>query len=745
MPVLQMQQMQQLLQQNTYHVALETTNKSFIDMYYYLINIGIPKEKANFMLRTYDQALIGVDPFDPNLNTVMKGRIAVECGRNVWYFVRECVRVSTPAGKIRFKLHRANMAQIYLFERNYPIYELCPRQHGKTIGSDVCFLWVYNFSARNSEILFYHKDHGGSKSNLKTLKELRDNLPEYLQMKADSFGINGKKVKVPNTIETSSNIITNNKILTLPSARSKENADKIARGRSSAFIYFDEFAFMPYNKDIYAAAIPAYKTVANIAKNVGAHYGIMITTTPGDLTTEEGTYAFTTMNMATPWRDEYYAKSDQELRALHDANENSPFFLIRYTYQQLGSGEAYFKEMVIDLQKDWAKIRREVLLEWAQMSDNSPFNKEDLIKIKDFCRQPIRTIFFGKQGQYQFNVYEDIDLRYPPIIGVDVSGALYNDSSAITIIDSKTTRVVADFNCNYIPADDLADILYTLATRYMPNCCISVERNGGFGIAVLQRLCKTSIKKNLYYEIKDKVIEESFNGVHMNRKKARVKVYGTDSTKEVRARMIEILYERVSLHKDKFISPILHHELETLEVDKHGKVQAISPNHDDQIFSYLHALRVWYEGEDLANRYGIRKNTIKTDEDVEIESDTLERETELENLDFNQISSDDSDPIIQHQKQFFAQATAAKLMADYNKNSYENEQRDFEIALNMNRPLKEAYAKKYNIDIDSMQQTTSFVDMPDDIYGAVYDDDDVKARKQLELHGNLFNAFNNIN
>lgn len=231
----------------------------------------------------------------------------------------------------------------------------------------------------------------------------------------------------------------------------------------------------------------------------------------------------------------------------------------------------------------------------------------------------------------------------------------------------------------------------------------------------------------------------------MNRKKARVKVYGVDTTKEVRARMIELLYERVSLHKDKFISPILHHELETLEVDKHGKVQAISPNHDDQIFSYLHALRVWYEGEDLANRYGIRKNTIKTDEDVEVESDTLERETELENLDFNQITSDDSDPIIQQQRQFFAQATAAKLRVDYDKHVYENEQRDFEIALSMNKDLKEAYAKKYNIDIDSMQQTTSFVDMPDDIYGAVYDnEDEMMIRKQIELHGNLYNAFTSI-
>ena len=66
-------------------------------------------------------------------------------------------------------------------------------------------------------------------------------------------------------------------------------------------------------------------------------------------------------------------------------------------------------------------------------------------------------------------------------------------------------------------------------------------------------MCKTSIKKNLYYEIKDKIFEESYNGVHVARKKARVKVYGTDSTKEVRARMIEILYERMDMHKDKFI------------------------------------------------------------------------------------------------------------------------------------------------------------------------------------------------
>ena len=470
----------QQFQQPSYHVSLETTNKSFIDMYYYLITIGIPKNKADFMLRTYDPMIVGKDPFDPLLPKQIKARIAIECRRNIWYFLRECVKVNTPAGKTRFQLHRANMAEVYLFERNFAIYTTQPRQFGKTIGSCCCFLWIYNFASVNSNILFYHKDHGGSKDNLKTLKELRDNLPDYLQMKAESIGISGKKVKVPNTVETASNIITGNRILTLPSGRSKDQADKIARGKTCTFIYFDEFAFMPYNQTVYSAAYPAWSTASGIAKNANMPYSIIISTTPGDLTTEEGIYAYNMLNEATKWSDDYYKLSYQELKELKEANTNSMFFNVTYTYKQLGRGEEYLREMVIGMNKDWVKIRREVLLEWATTSDNSPFNPEDLSKIKDFCHEPIRQLHFGKHQQYLVNVYEDIDLRYPPIMGVDISGALYNDSSTITIIDSKTTRVVADFNCNFIPADDLADLIYTITTKYMPNVIINAERNGEY-------------------------------------------------------------------------------------------------------------------------------------------------------------------------------------------------------------------------------------------------------------------------
>ncbi len=46
-------------------------------------------------------------------------------------------------------------------------------------------------------------------------------------------------------------------------------------------MWFDEYAFLPYNDTIYMNAAPAYKTAAMIAKQNGAPYSITISTTPG--------------------------------------------------------------------------------------------------------------------------------------------------------------------------------------------------------------------------------------------------------------------------------------------------------------------------------------------------------------------------------------------------------------------------------------------------------------------------------
>ena len=151
----------------------------------------------------------------------------------------------------------------------------------------------------------------------------------------------------------------------------------------------------------------------------------------------------------------------------------------------------------------------------------------------------------------------------------------------------------------------------------MPNAVVNVERNGGFGASVLAKLINSDIKRNLYFEIKDKVIEEQNDGTKVIKRTQKTKVYGLDSTKSKRELLIQILRERVDNHKDKFISKRIYDELVGMEVKRNGKVEHSSNSHDDLVFAYLMAMYVWYEGKDLKEHFNILKTTIKTDEDID--------------------------------------------------------------------------------------------------------------------------------
>lgn len=687
----------------TVYMQLETTNQSFLDMHYLLRDKGIKNNQ--FFLVLYDTDLIGVDPRDPNLSYQMKIKVLKECCFNYWYFLREVVRIPVQGGTvqsgIRYKLHRGNLAMNFLFILNYNQFVELPRQHGKTTAALCRYLWVFNFGTSNSEIMFIHKDHGGSKGNLANLKTYRDALPSYLQM-SSLTGADGKKIRVPNTVETLQHPSNSNKIKTLPSAKNKATANNLGRGCTMPLQYYDEFAFILHNKIIYNAATPAYKTASKNAKMNNSPYGILLTTTPGDLLTDEGNYAYDFRNSATPWSENYYDLNYQELEELRLSNTNSSFFHVKYTYQQLGSGEDYFREMVVDLQKDWQAIRREVLLEWARAASNCPFKQEDLDIIEQYCREPIRTMLFGRAKQYQFNVYEDIDLRYPPIIGVDVAGAMYMDSSAITVVDSKSTTVSATLNCNYIPSDDLAEVIYILVSQYMPNAVINVERNGGFGSSVLQRLIKTSIKNNIYYEIKDKVLEERTNGVTTIRNTQKVKVFGLDSTKDTRARLIEILYDRVAYHKDKFIAPILHHEMRSMEVKKNGKIEHSSNSHDDQVFSYLMAMYVWYDGKNLMENFNIMKNSIRTDEDLEEAFTPLEDmygAVEVIDIETTEVDENENN-VLKDQLEILDEINKTKLFDQFQAEQEKEDELSLSLLFASNPAAKASWIRQNNFDPD---------------------------------------------
>ena len=83
----------------------------------------------------------------------------------------------------------------------------------------------------------------------------------------------------------------------------------------------------------------------------------------------------------------------------------------------------------------------------------------------------------------------------------------------------------------------------------------------GFGASVISLLRKAGITKNLYFEHKEKILEERFEGPGAIKKtKALVKVFGLDSTKNIRELLMEILRERMDNHKDKFVTRQLYDE-----------------------------------------------------------------------------------------------------------------------------------------------------------------------------------------
>lgn len=606
----------------TIYKQMTTKNKSFLDMHHYLKATG-HKNNA-FMLALYDPDLDGIDPHDPNLNTFYKQKVFRECMCNYWYFLREVVRIPSSGAKpMMYKLTRGNMALTFCQILNMNVFMELPRQQGKSVSSAIRFLYVYNFATTNSKIAFLHKNMDGAKDNLQTLKDLRDLLPPYLIMK-EKITPDGKVLRGKNNTTEILNPFNNNDIKVFASATNKAKAASLLRGKTLTMMWYDEYGFLPYNDVIYMNAAPAYKTAAMNAKANGAPFGILITTTPGFMSTDEGKEAYHTKENATKFSEEWYDYTYDQMMKIITSNTKSDFVYIRYTYQELGCSEQWFKEVCVLLKGSWPDIRREILLEWSTGVENSPFREEDLDTIAGLVRQPISITYL--LDRYRFETYLQADTHtYPALIGVDVAASVKRDSSTITVVDSLTTKVLGCLNCNYITQIDLCKCLKHMIDNWMPNAIINVERNG-VGQGVIGILKKMGLTKNLYYEIKDTIVEERQDGVHSYKQKVRTKVYGLNSTAAVRQTLIDILMERVENHKDKIVSPIIYNELLGMEIKKTGKVEHSASTHDDQVFSMLMALYMWYYGVNMAERFGLKKTAIKTDDDIDDRLDFLDEE-----------------------------------------------------------------------------------------------------------------------
>ena len=261
-----------------------------------------------------------------------------------------------------------------------------------------------------------------------------------------------------------------------------------------------------------------------------------------------------------------------------------------------------------------------------------------------------------------------------------------------------------------------------------------ISKHQGYGSTVISKLIKMGLKKNLYYEIKDVTVEERQDGIHAYKQKIRTKVFGLNSTKEVRKLLIDILIERVENHKDKIISPIIYNELLGMEIKRNGKVEHSNSTHDDQVFSMLMALYVWYEGVNLSERFGIKKTSIKTDDEVDEQIDYYNDDT-VEIVDHFNSDDELSDQIEQDINS--AIAAGGISLNDFLKQREETEKAYLDQLIRT--PLGEkAYRQKYSIPddvpIENYINNGTQENIPDRVFLGFYDQD----------NDQLYNSYNEL-
>jgi len=583
-----------------------TQNKSFLKVSDTLRKQGIKHSK--FPLTIYDKDLIGVDPWDPEINTskpknriwtmTMQAKIINEVINNYWYFIREVVKVITPGGNIPFELHRGNLAEAFCILHNINQILVLPRQHYKTQSAAITYLWQILYVAKNYKYVFGHKSGDGSKENLKRVKDALEGIPPYLKAGVDQ----GKDIFNQESMLIRS---TNNQIVTIGAAGSEAAADKQGRGFTVACCWIDEFAFVKYNKIMFGSLTPANTKAAELARANGTPYGILLTTTPNNIDVPEGAECKSMMEKA--WKfderiyDWYYDHDEEYLHNFIEAPENSEnnFVFIEFTYKQLGETEAWLEKQKRALQGDMALVKREILLQWTLGSNTSPFSEEQLDRLsQDIIKDPYGRIDLV-DDKYCMTLLRSIhnmhDKNY--ILGIDVAGGLGRDASAITVIDPANLEPVAVFKNNQISITELAKLVEELTNLYFPSAVVIPERNNS-GITLIELLEKTPVDKKLYSRIRtnagiEKITQERPNVMsadqYVKGKKTTItRVKGVDTTVKARDIMInEILFNIVNNQPELINNDSILDEIKTLERKKNGKIEHRAGKHDDQLFSYL--------------------------------------------------------------------------------------------------------------------------------------------------------------
>lgn len=341
----------------------DTKNKSFLDVHYRLKEAGI-KNNA-FHLTLFNPELRGVDPYAKDLTDEQKRDIIKECSENIFYYLREVLRVNPYCGAERHMVHLdiGFLSALYCFTQNTTVYLMKPSFCCNITNALSMISHSFKFGNSCEDFTFIGSTRSIPRRHIRTMVDMiTEGIPSYMVSK-NVAGDNFDKDKVkPNNIDSYVDPVTDNVAVTSPSPRSQQEAEDIGRGLSANYIYIDEFEHMKYPDVLIQSSLAVRLAIDASAKRYGLNSCMVITSDLGKLSDENCRRSLKISTHLVRWRLEMLDMPVNEFLAYVKKHSDYNGVCVCFNYKELGLDEKWFKHSCQLLGGIPDRIDRELLL-----------------------------------------------------------------------------------------------------------------------------------------------------------------------------------------------------------------------------------------------------------------------------------------------------------------------------------------------------------------------------------------------
>lgn len=441
-----------------------------------------------FPLALIDRDLKGIDPFDPDIPAHIAKRIAVECENNIWYYLREIVRVpaKASANPWMFSANRGNVALFFLALNDIDVGYTQIRQTGKTLSCNVLLDYMLTVKSRNTTMQLMTRSGRLRAENIQALKDIRKLLPSYLG--------NYNKNDADNT-EMVTCLNYGNKIITALPQSSEDDATSSGRGFTSPIIMIDESAFCKNIHASYPAIMASSNAASDEARTAGVPTFKLFPCTAGDKGSKEGMFMYNVYHNAARFQEAMFdCKDKAELQEVVRSNSRNRRLMVyvEFNHRQIGKSDAWLYEKIVESNGSPDEVNRDYFNQWTSGSGSSPFDRDVREAIDKSRRDPVRTERHNQT--YLMNWYiseEEAEKRAKQgvkfIAGMDSSEGMGNDRLTLVLIDEQTLETVAAMTvCDVVNIIHFSDFIAKFMVQH-PNVILVPERRST-GIVVIDNL-----------------------------------------------------------------------------------------------------------------------------------------------------------------------------------------------------------------------------------------------------------------